>query len=211
VLRFARRLLAGVLLVGALVVGGTGFRVWQVARVDDRTKADVVIVLGAAQYDGTPSKVLEARLRKARNLYNEGVAQHIVTTGGRQPGDEYTEAEAGVIWLIRQGIPRDAVIGLGEGRDTLGSVRAAAEKAAERGWRTAVIVSDPWHSLRARTMAADLGLDAWTSPTHSGPIVQTRQTQIRYIVRETGALLYYRATRAPADGIGITDDVAADK
>lgn len=206
-----RRLLVGVLLVGALVVGGTGFRVWQVARVDDRTTADVVLVLGAAQYDGRPSQVLEARLRKARNLYEAGVAEHIVTTGGRQPGDEYTEAEAGALWLIEQGVPEDAVIAVGEGNDTLGSVRAAADVVTGRGWRTAVIVSDPWHSLRARTMAADLGLEAWTSPTHSGPIVQTRQTQIRYIIRETAALLYYRATRASADGIGVTEDVAADK
>jgi len=211
VLRFARRLLVGVLLVGALVVGGTGFRVWQVARVDDQTRADVVIVLGAAQYDGRPSKVLEARLRKARNLYEQGVAKHIVTTGGRQPGDEYTEAEAGAIWLTEQGVPKDAVIGVGTGRDTLGSMRAAAAEAAEQGWSTAVIVSDPWHSLRARTMADDLGLDAWTSPTHSGPIVQTRATQVRYILRETAALMYYRATRAHADWIGITEDVAADK
>jgi uncharacterized SAM-binding protein YcdF (DUF218 family) len=211
VLRFVRRLLIGVVLVGALVVGGTGFRVWQVARVDDQDRADVVLVLGAAQYDGRPSKVLEARLRKARNLYEAGVAEHIVTTGGRQPGDEYTEAEAGALWLTGQGVPQDAVIDVGEGNDTLGSIRAAAQEITDRGWRSAVIVSDPWHSLRARTMAADLGLDAWTSPTHSGPIVQTRQTQIRYILRETAALLYYRATRASADGIGISEDVAADK
>ncbi|OLF18760.1 YdcF family protein [Actinophytocola xanthii] len=210
-LRFVRRLLVGVLLVGALVVGGTGFRVWQVARVDDRDRADVVLVLGAAQYGGRPSKVLEARLSKARNLYEAGVAEHIVTTGGRQPGDEYTEAQASAIWLTDQGVPEDAVIDVGEGNDTLGSLRAAAQEITERGWRSAVIVSDPWHSLRARTMAADLGLDAWTSPTHTGPIVQTRQTQIRYILRETAALLYYRATRASADGIGISEDVAVDK
>jgi uncharacterized SAM-binding protein YcdF (DUF218 family) len=206
-----RRLLVGVLLVGGLIVGGTGFRVWQVARVDDRTAADVVIVLGAAQYDGRPSQVLEARLRKARNLYNEGVAEHIVTTGGRQPGDEYTEADAGVAWLAKEGVPEDAVIGVGEGSDTLGSLRAAAEEISERGWHTAVIVTDPWHSLRARTMAADVGLDAWTSPTHTGPIVQTRQTQIRYILYETAALVYYRTARTSADGIGISEDVTADK
>jgi uncharacterized SAM-binding protein YcdF (DUF218 family) len=206
-----RRLLVGVLLVGALVVGGTGFRVWQVARDDDRTQADFVLVLGAAQYGGTPSKVLEARLRHAKTLYGEGVAKHILTTGGSQPGDEYTEAEASAIWLKKNGIPEDAVVDVGEGSDTLGSLRAAAEEAADRGWHTAVIVSDPWHSLRARTMASDVGLDAWTSPTHSGPIVQTRQTQIRYILYETAALLYYRTTKAPADGIGITEDVAADK
>ena len=207
--RFLRRLVLGVLLVGGLVVGGTGFRVWQVARIDDRDAADVVLVLGAAQYAGTPSKVLEARLEHAKNLYDEGVAPYIVTTGGNQPGDTYTEASAGVRWLTEHGVPEDHVIPVGEGNDTLGSLKAAAETIHDRGWRTVVIVSDPWHSLRARTMASDVGLDAWTSPTHSGPIVQTRQTQIRYIFYETAALLYYRATKAPADGI--TRDVGADK
>ncbi len=209
--RFLRRLVLGVLLVGALVVGGTGFRVWQVARDDDRTTADAVLVLGAAQYAGTPSKVLEARLKHAKNLYDEGVAPYIVTTGGNQPGDTYTEATAGVRWLTEHGVPEDHVIPVGEGNDTLGSLEAAASEMHSRGWRSVVIVSDPWHSLRARTMASDVGLDAWASPTHSGPIVQTRQTQIRYITYETAALLYYRATRAPADGIGITEDVGADK
>jgi vancomycin permeability regulator SanA len=209
--RFLRRLVLGVFLVGLLVVGGTSFRVWQVARDDDRTPADVVLVLGAAQYAGTPSKVLEARLRHAKDLYDEGVAPYIVTTGGNQPGDTYTEATAGVRWLTEHGVPEDHIIPIGEGNDTLGSIEAAAEEMHERGWESVVIVSDPWHSLRARTMAADAGLDAWTSPTHSGPIVQTRQTQIRYIMYETAALLYYRATKAPADNIGVPGNVGADK
>ena len=209
--RFLRRLVLGVLLVGLLVVGGTGFRVWQVARVDDRAAADVVLVLGAAQYAGTPSKVLEARLRHAKNLYDTGVAPYILTTGGNQPGDTYTEASAGVRWLTEHGVPEDHLIPVGEGNDTLGSIEAAAAEIHDRGWESVVIVSDPWHSLRARTMASDVGLDAWTSPTHSGPIVRTRQTQVRYIVYETAALLYYRATKAPADDIGVPRNVGADK
>ncbi len=209
--RFLRRLLLGVVLIGFLVVGGTSFRVWQVARGDDRESADVVLVLGAAQYAGTPSKVLEARLRHAKNLYDEGVAPYIVTTGGNQPGDTYTEASAGVRWLTAHGVPEDHIIPIGKGNDTLGSIEAAAEEIHGRGWRSVVIVSDPWHSLRARTMATDAGLDARTSPTHSGPIVQTRQTQIRYILYETAALLYYRATQAPADNIGVPGNVGADK
>lgn len=206
--RFIRRLVLGVLLVGALIVGGTSFRVWQVARDDDRTSADVVLVLGAAQYNGNPSQILEARLRHAKTLYDSGVAPYIVTTGGNRPGDNYTEASAGDRWLTAHGVPADKIIAVGEGNDTLGSLEAAADRIHERGWRSAVIVSDPWHSLRARTMASDVGLDAWTSPTHSGPIVQTRQTQGRYILYETAALIYYRATKAPADGAG---DVGADK
>jgi uncharacterized SAM-binding protein YcdF (DUF218 family) len=209
--RPVRRLVLGGLLVVAMIVAGTGFRVWQVARVDDRTPADLVIVLGAAQYDGKPSKVLEARLNHAKALFDSGVAGHIMTTGGRQVGDTYTEAEAGARWLIAKGVPSRQVIGLGEGNDTLGSLRAAASEAKGRGWQSAVIVSDPWHSLRARTMASDAGLDAWTSPTHSGPIVQTRKTQFRYILRETGALLYYRVTNSTADNIGLTEEVDVDK
>lgn len=205
--RFLRRLLVGFLLMGLLVVGGTAFRVWQVARIDDRDKADVVVVLGAAQYAGKPSKVLEARLRKAKALYDEGVAGHVVTGGGRREGDRFSEAEAGRKWLVDRGVPADKVIEVGEGNDTLGTLKAVAVEVTKRGWETAVIVSDPWHSLRARTMANDAGLDSWTSPTHTGPIVRSRETQARYILRETAALLYYRATNASADRIAIDQEV----
>ncbi|MCE7011656.1 YdcF family protein [Kibdelosporangium philippinense] len=187
----------------ALILGGTGFHVWQQARQDDRTKADAVVVLGAAQYAGRPSPILEARLQHAKNLFDRGVAGYIITGGGRRTGDRYTEAEAGLRWLTSHGVPSDRVIVVGEGSDTLGTINAVAKTALDRGWRTAVIVSDPWHSLRARTMAHDAGLSAWTSPTHRGPIVQTREIQIKYILRETAALLYYRVFNAPADDIGV--------
>lgn len=100
--------------------------------------------------------------------------------------------------------PAAATLAVGEGSDTLRSLRAVAQQVEARDWHTAVLVSDPWHSFRARTMADDLGLDAWTAPTHSGPIVQERVTQVRYIVRETGALLYYRLTKTPADDLFAT-------
>ncbi|WP_414637477.1 YdcF family protein [Amycolatopsis sp.] len=199
-----RRFLFGAVLVLGLVIGGTAFRVWQVARDDDRDKADVIVVLGAAQYNGKPSPIFQARLKHAQQLYEAGVAKVIVTAGGNRAGDNYTEASAGANWLVEQGVPQASTLAVGEGRDTLGSLRAVAAEVAKRGWHTAVLVSDPWHSLRARTMADDAGMDAWTSPTHSGPIVQTRQTQANYILRETGALLFYRLTRTPADDIGGT-------
>ncbi len=197
------RLVLGTVLVGALVVGGTFFRVWQVARVDDRGSADVVVVLGAAQYDGTPSAVLGSRLDHAARLWRDGVAPGIVTVGGRRAGDTYTEAEAGRSYLTSYGIPNNAVVPVGEGSDTLESLRAVARRAGPEGWHTAVIVSDPWHSLRARTMANDLGLATWTSPTRSGPIVQTRSIQAQYIVRESAALLHYRFTHSPAESLSI--------
>ena len=193
------RLLVGAVLVAAFLVGGTAFRVWYVARADDRRPVDAVVVLGAAQYDGEPSSVFAARLRHAESLYEQELAPRIVTVGGSRAGDAYTEAEAGRRYLIGRGVPASAVVAVGEGSDTFGSLRAVDARAQHDGWDTALVVSDPWHSLRARTMARDSGLQAWTSPTRSGPVVQTRETQARYIVRETAALLYYTITKAQVD------------
>lgn len=197
--RAARRAVLGVLLVLLLVVGGTAFRVWQVARTDERQPVDMVMVLGAAQYHGKPSGALRARLDQALELYQQHMTRHIVTVGGRQNGDDYTEAQAGRKWLTQYGVPADRITEVDVGDDTLGSARAVSGLARERGWNSALLVTDPWHSLRARTMSNDFGLDTWSSPTRSGPMVQTRLTQFEQIYRETGGLLYYRLTHAPAE------------
>lgn len=204
--RWVRRAVFGTVLIVALVVGGTALRVWQVGRVDDRAHADAIVVLGAAQYNGVPSEAFEARLAHAKLLYDEGVAPSVVTSGGGMVGDNFTEATSGANWLTAHGVPEASTLPVNKGRDTLGSLRAVADAVHARGWQSVVVVSDPWHSLRARTMAVDLGLDARVSPTHEGPMVRTRETEIRYVIRETGALLYYRLLRTSAaeiEGIGL--------
>ncbi|MCW2615715.1 MAG: uncharacterized protein JWN08_2709 [Frankiales bacterium] len=188
--RWVRRLISAVVLVVLLVVGATAVSVWWVARQDDRPVSDVIIVLGASQFDGRPSSVFKARLQHARALFEQGVAPRVLTVGGGAPGDRTTEAEAGAAFLEE----RDVVtVAVPEGRNTLESLEAAQEVMAAEGWTTAVVVTDPWHSLRSRTMARDQGIDAQTSPTRAGPSVRTRGTQLRYIARETAAYLYYRA------------------
>lgn len=199
--RWATRTVLGALLIGCLLVVGTAFRVWQVGRSDDRQQRDVIVVLGAAQYNGDPSEVLRARLQHAQRLYEHDVADQIVTSGGSQPGDRFTEADAGTAWLRQRGVPEGATVTVPHGQNTLGSLRAVARVAEERGWQDSVIVSDPWHSLRARTMLQDLGLTASVSPTHSGPIVRSRGTELRYVVRETGALLYYHLVPSRRDTV----------
>lgn len=184
-----RRLLLAVVLLPLLVIGLTATSIWWVARGDDRTPSDVILVLGASQFDGRPSSVLEARLEHAKRLYEQGVAPVVVTVGGGQSGDRFTEAEAGRRYLTDRGV--DEVIAVGEGADTLRSLEAAQRVISEQGWESVVVVTDPWHSLRARAMARDVGLDAVTSPTRAGPSVRTRGTQLRYIARETAAYLYY--------------------
>ncbi|GAB2915417.1 YdcF family protein [Rhodococcus aerolatus] len=204
-----RRLLLGTVLAVVLVVGTTAADVWWTARTDDPGPADALVVLGAAQYDGTPSSVFESRLDHAAALYRDGVAPRVITVGGKLAGDQFTEAAAGKAYLVEQGVPADDVTAVEEGSDTLGSVRAVARVMAEQGLGSAVMVSDPWHSLRSRTMARDAGLQAGASPTRSGPAVLTRASQLHGIVRETGALLYYELTHAAAGVFDARSDAPA--
>ncbi len=190
--RWALRFVAAVVLFVLLVLAGTAFEVWHVGREDSRPKSDALVVLGASQYNGRPSEVFEARLEHARDLYRAGVAPRIITVGGSQPGDTYTEAEAGANWLADHGVPRSALVAVPRGADTLVSLRAVAVTMNQRRWRTAVIVTDPWHSLRSRQMARDLHIKAATSPVHTGPAVRGRGTEVRYIGRETMGYLFYR-------------------
>jgi uncharacterized SAM-binding protein YcdF (DUF218 family) len=194
--RLARRVLTGLLLVVVVVVGVTAFQVWWVARQDHHPRSDVIVVLGASQFDGKPSTVFRARLLHAKVLYDEGVAPRVVTVGGAAPGDRFTEADAGARFLRDRGVDAVAV---GKGRNTLQSLQALKVELTQQGWKTAVLVTDPWHELRARRMASDLGIRAATSPTRSGPAVRDRGTELRYVARETAAYLYYRIFGASSE------------
>jgi len=191
-LKWGLRFLLGLFGLVALVLIYVAGHVWLVARHDDRPRSDAIVVLGASQYNGRPSAVFAARLAHAKALYDAHVAPRIITVGGGQPGDRTTEAQAGQDYLVSHGVPSDAVLPLRTGSDTLQSVRAVADAFKKHGWHSAVIVTDPWHSLRARTMARDVKIDAETSPEHDGPIFSSRQTEVRYIVRETLAYVYYK-------------------
>ena len=92
---------------------------------------------------------------------------------------------------VEVGVPADRIIAVEEGRDTLQSIGAVSLVFDDRAWDTAVLVSDPWHSLRSKRMAADHGIEAGTSPSRSGPAVIERRTQLWYITRETASLWYY--------------------
>jgi uncharacterized SAM-binding protein YcdF (DUF218 family) len=186
--------LGAVAVAGVLVLGLTGFAVWRAAHADDASRvdrADAIIVLGAAQYGGEPSPVFEGRLAHAALLYREGRSDRVIVLGGSAPGDEFTEAEAGRDWLIAEGLPAEAVVASPVGTSTLESLRAAAEWMRERDLRSAFLVSDPWHNLRIKRMASDLGIDAFASATWQSA-ARTEGTRLGGYVRETFAYLNYR-------------------
>jgi uncharacterized SAM-binding protein YcdF (DUF218 family) len=159
---------AGVL---ALVVVGyfavTFVQVRSAAGHDGARPSQALIVLGAAQYNGIPSAVFKARLDHAAKLYEAKVAPLVVLTGGRAPGDTFTEASAGSAYLQRAGIPASALQLETDGRNSWQSLAAAARFLRKEGITKVVLVSSPYHSLRVDGIAAEVGLDAHASPEHT--------------------------------------------
>jgi uncharacterized SAM-binding protein YcdF (DUF218 family) len=183
-----------VALVAVGLVAITGVAVWRAAHRDGASlvdHADVILVLGAAQYDGEPSPVFAGRLEHAALLYREGRAATVLVLGGSQPGDRSTEADAGRSWLVADGLPETAVAASPVGSTTLESLEAAASWMRERGLTSAFLVSDPWHNLRVERMASDLGIDGHASATWRSA-ARSEQTRFEGYVRETFAYLYYR-------------------
>jgi len=159
-------------IVGIVVVylAVTFVQVWMAARRDGARPSQAIIVLGAAQYNGRPSPVLAARLDHAIDLYRQDIAPVIVVTGGRQPGDQYTEAGASADYLHEHGVEERAILRETTGRTSWESLEAAARFLKRRDIIRVVLVSDPYHSKRISAIAHDVGLDAVTSPTRTSPI-----------------------------------------
>jgi uncharacterized SAM-binding protein YcdF (DUF218 family) len=170
VLRRVLIVLAGLVGVGLAYYCFCLYNVWRSARSDEARSADAIVVLGAAQYDGRPSPVLAARLDHALELWQRGYAPRIVVTGGKRPGDRFTEATASADYLIARGVPDAAILREVHGTSTWESLAATARILRNRGFESVLVVSDPYHSLRARDTARELGLDAHSSPTHTSPV-----------------------------------------
>jgi uncharacterized SAM-binding protein YcdF (DUF218 family) len=190
--------LRDLLLVAVLFALGAGaltayttFRIWQVGHQDGRRSVDAIVVLGAAQYNGRPSGALAARLDHAIELYKEGDAPYLITTGGNLPGDRTTEAETGRRYAIDRGVPESAILMENTGHTTLESIEHVRAIFDERGLRTALFVSDRSHMLRVLRLAQDQGIEAWSSPTETSPDDIDQDLAYKSLVHELGGLGLY--------------------
>jgi uncharacterized SAM-binding protein YcdF (DUF218 family) len=125
-----------------------------------RGNADVIVVMGAAQYDGRPSDMLERRLERALALWNDGRATWMAVTGGKKPGDRFTEAATSASWLEKRGVPRDKILSEEAGASTWQSLSALAPVLRAKGVRVAFVVTTDWHVARAVYSLRELGFAA---------------------------------------------------
>jgi uncharacterized SAM-binding protein YcdF (DUF218 family) len=179
--------IVGVLLIVAYAI----YRIAAQGDIDEARPADAIVVLGAAQFNGQPSTIFEARLQHAVDLWKSGLAPYLVVTGGKLPADRTTEAATARAWAIAHGVPKGAILGEDRGRNTLESLEGVKAILARNDLHSAVFVSDETHMLRVLRMASDLGITAWGSPTRTSPSDLEPDRRWRAVAHELAGLAAY--------------------
>jgi uncharacterized SAM-binding protein YcdF (DUF218 family) len=189
-----RILWAGTAAAAFALIGWLTYVAQQIKRqstIDEARPADIIVVLGAAEYRGRPSPVLEARLNHALFLYLQGMAPLVLTTGGAGGDPVYTESEVGRMYLSRRGVPSESILVEAEGESTAHSTAAVAEMMRRRGLRRCIVVSDGYHIYRVKKMLEFRGLEVYGSPRPSVP--KNGWWQQWQYVKQAGAFTLYLA------------------
>jgi uncharacterized SAM-binding protein YcdF (DUF218 family) len=161
----------GILALGlgwaVLEIGRVAREIQRQSTVDEAEPADVIVVLGAAEYRGKPSPVLEARLNHALYLYLRRMAPRILTTGGKGGDPTFTEGEVAHAYLSRHGVPSEAILVESEGESTVQSIAAATEIMRQMTLKSCIVVSDGYHIYRVKKMLETQGMKVYGSPRPS--------------------------------------------
>lgn len=147
-----------------LATAWIAIRVERQATREEAQPADVIVVLGAAEYRGRPSPVLRARLDHALDLYRKRLAPRIMTTGGAGGDPVFTEGDVGRDYLTSQGVAPEAIVVEREGASTVASTALAGEIMRRMGLQSAIVVSDGYHIYRVKKMLEGRGLTVYGSP-----------------------------------------------
>jgi uncharacterized SAM-binding protein YcdF (DUF218 family) len=162
---------------------------------DDAQKADVIIVFGAAQYNGRPSPVYRARLDHTATLFRNNYAHRIVTTGGHGLDARFTEAEVGKKYLVKQNIPADCILTEQSGLTTLESVEKILAFLKLQNMNEVIAVSDGFHLFRIKQIFHDNRIVAYGSPVKNSPIESNFRSRVWASLREVFVYTAYLAQR----------------
>jgi len=185
------RLLGGLIAVALVVAAWTTISVHNQAFREEATPADVILVLGAAEYVGRPSPVLRSRLDHALELYQKGLAPRILTTGGAGGDPIFTEGDVGRAYLLRRNVPAEAITVEEEGSTTAESAVAAAEIMIRMNLNSCIVVTDGYHIYRVKKLLENRGFRVYGSPRK-----EEDRTGLKYwwlCARQAGAFLMWKA------------------
>jgi uncharacterized SAM-binding protein YcdF (DUF218 family) len=125
--------------------------------------ADAIVVFGAAEYSGRPSPVYRARLDHAFDLFQQGVAPAVITTGGAAADPSYSEGGVGHDYLMHRGIPDSNLIAETQGSDTAQSAERVAVIMRTNHMHSCIAVSDAYHVFRIRKLLEHEGMQVYVS------------------------------------------------
>jgi len=180
-------------MVGALLLflGITGSRIMRAAGESPSRKADVIVVFGAAQYAGHPSPVFRARLDHGFELFAQGMAPVVITTGGSGQDPDFSEGGVGRDYLLRLGVPEQSLIAETQGSDTAQSAERVANIMHANGMRRCIAVSDAYHLFRIRALLERQGVEVEVAPRpESRPL--SRWERFRTVMREAMSYLAWK-------------------
>jgi uncharacterized SAM-binding protein YcdF (DUF218 family) len=166
-LRTVAAVLLGAVALAFLYIAGSWLQVREMGSRTPEGSADAIVVMGAAQYDGRPSDMLQRRLETALEMWNDGRAKWVAVTGGKMEGDRFTEAAASAAWLADRGVPADMILREETGASTWESLLALAPVLRDNGVSSAFVVTTDWHVARSVLTLRELGFGA--SPASAGP------------------------------------------
>jgi uncharacterized SAM-binding protein YcdF (DUF218 family) len=172
-----------------LATAWISIRVERQATRDEAQPADVILVLGAAEYRGRPSPVLKARLDHALDLYRKGLAPRMMTTGGAGGDPVFTEGDVGRDYLTSQGVPPEAIVVEREGGSTVASTALAGEIMRRMRMQSAIVVSDGYHIYRVKKMLEGRGLTVYGSPRPER-VRDSLRARWNYVKQAVGSLLW---------------------
>jgi uncharacterized SAM-binding protein YcdF (DUF218 family) len=163
-------------LIGAIVLYGD---------VDRAQSADVIVVLGAGlQGNNQPGPAMRRRTAQAAALWHEGLASQIICSGGYGYQRERSEADACAELLRAEGVPEEVIYYEDASRSTEENALYTDDLMQAQGWRTALLVSDSYHLLRATLLFNQVGIENYPSPAEDPP----PGDHLRSLVREVLAL-----------------------
>jgi uncharacterized SAM-binding protein YcdF (DUF218 family) len=136
----------------------TGLHIAREGSLQELHHADAIVVFGAAEYAGHPSPVLRARLDHAFDLFRQGLAPVVITTGGAAADPRFSEGGVGVDYLKRRGIPERNLIAETQGSDTAQSAVRVAVIMRANGLHSCVAVSDAYHVFRIKRLLKQEGI-----------------------------------------------------
>jgi uncharacterized SAM-binding protein YcdF (DUF218 family) len=103
------------------------------------------------------------------------------------------------------GIPESALVLEDQSHSTEENLANAKALMAARGWKTALLVSAPYHLLRAEIIAQDLGLSVYGSPSRDGETFSAPALRVWYNTRESVALVWYYTSRVVGEPVWLYD------